>query len=150
MQFGNSTTQGFFNSPRLMGGNTNPFFTSHIIQQYFLQTDTSALISFAKVSQSDVVREEPLVFFEANTFSVRSSTTIANARSVIIHAPHYRLEGATSSRITNAASLYIDGAPQAISGTGIVIDNNYALWVDGGTVRFDGNVVTGAATTQTK
>ena len=36
--------------------------------------------------------------------------------------------------LTNAASLYIDGAPTGAT-------NNYALWVDAGDARFDGRII---------
>jgi hypothetical protein len=39
---------------------------------------------------------------------------------------------------TNAATVYIEGPSTA--GTGQTITNNYALWVDDGASRFDGNV----------
>ncbi len=42
--------------------------------------------------------------------------------------------------ITNAANVYIAGAP-ADGGANIALTNAYALWVDAGTARFDGDVV---------
>ena len=42
----------------------------------------------------------------------------------------------TSITITDAATVYIANAP--LAGTNVTLTNSYALWVDDGTVRFDG------------
>jgi len=51
--------------------------------------------------------------------------------------------------VTNAATMYIAGAP--VAGTNTTLTNTYALWIDGGECRIDGNIdalggVTGALT----
>jgi len=48
------------------------------------------------------------------------------------------LTNATAGTVTNAATLYIVGAPTA--GSGMTITNAYAFWVASGASRFDGNV----------
>lgn len=60
-----------------------------------------------------------------------------NQRAVRILAPTYSATSAET--ITNAATLYVDAAPTA--GTNMTLTNSYALWVDAGTARFDGDVV---------
>lgn len=62
---------------------------------------------------------------------------LTNERAVSFSAPTLAFAGA--STVTNAATVYIDRAPQA--GTNATITNAYALWVDAGAVRFDGNVL---------
>lgn len=62
---------------------------------------------------------------------------ITDQRAVRITAPTLAFVGA--STVTNAATLYIDRAPQA--GTNATITNAYALWVDAGKARFDGPVL---------
>jgi hypothetical protein len=50
-----------------------------------------------------------------------------------------------SKTLTNAASIYIEGAP--VASTNVTITNGpYSLWVDSGTSRFDGNVAIGGVT----
>ncbi len=51
----------------------------------------------------------------------------------------------TTRTVTNAATVYIQNATSA-TGTA-VITNNYALWIDGGVTRLDGNVIIGGGTT---
>ncbi len=67
---------------------------------------------------------------------------LANERAFYIAAPTLRFVGA--STVTNAATVYIDRAPQV--GTNATITNAYALWVDDGAVRFDGGVTFGTLT----
>lgn len=66
---------------------------------------------------------------------------LVTQRAVRIQAPTYAFVGA--STITDAATLHISGAPAA--GTNATITNAYALWVDGGAVRIDGNLCIGSS-----
>lgn len=66
---------------------------------------------------------------------------LTNQRAVKILAPTYGFVGA--SVISNAATVYISGAP--IAGTNCTITNNFALWVDSGNVQFDGGLAIGQA-----
>ncbi len=65
-----------------------------------------------------------------------STGALTNQRAVRVLAPTIGFVGA--STLTNAATLYVDREPQA--GTNATITNSYALWVDAGVSRFDGNV----------
>lgn len=66
---------------------------------------------------------------------------ITNQRFLRISAPTIAFAGA--STVTNAATVYIEGAP--VAGTNATITNAYALFVDEGRVLFDGPVVFNAA-----
>jgi len=61
---------------------------------------------------------------------------IALQRMMFISAPTYGF--VAGSTITNAATVYIDRAPQA--GTNATITNAYSLWVAAGGIRLDGPV----------
>tara|TARA_R110001583_G_scaffold22561_1_gene84567 strand:- start:2 stop:2632 length:2631 start_codon:yes stop_codon:yes gene_type:complete len=75
-----------------------------------------------------------------------ASGTAAKYTHVSIEAP--RLAATNGSvTTTNAAALYISGAPFA--GTNQTITNNYALWVDDGLVKFDGALTVGGTITGT-
>jgi hypothetical protein len=66
---------------------------------------------------------------------------LTTQREHVIAAPTYAFVGA--STITNAATLAITAAP--IAGTNATITNAYALWVQAGITRLDGNVGIGTA-----
>lgn len=60
---------------------------------------------------------------------------LADQRAVKIMTPTY--SAVAASVITNAATLYINDAP--VAGTNATITNRYALWIDAGMARFDGD-----------
>ena len=60
---------------------------------------------------------------------------ITSNRAIWLVAPTYAFVGA--STITNAATFYIDNAP--VAGTNATITNRYAMWIDAGKCRFDGD-----------
>ena len=64
---------------------------------------------------------------------------ITNQRFTRFAAPTIAFVGA--STVTNAATVYIDNAPQA--GANATLTNAYALWVDAGATRLDGAVTMG-------
>jgi hypothetical protein len=61
---------------------------------------------------------------------------LTTQRAFVVQAPTYGFVGA--STITDAATFAITGAP--VTGTNATITNAYALWVQAGLSRFDGNV----------
>ncbi len=80
---------------------------------------------------------------ETIAFNFNSSATIQHAtgalatnRDFLIQARTHSFVGA--STITNAATLAITSAP--IAGTNATITNSYAIWVQSGVSRFDGNI----------
>jgi len=62
--------------------------------------------------------------------------TIATQRAFLIQAPTYAFVAASS--ITDATTVAITGAP--ILGTNASFNRSYALWVQSGNVRVDGNI----------
>lgn len=81
--------------------------------------------------------------FVAGTFTDNSSaggSTIASRSAVSVNTPTYASNN--SITVTDAANLYISNAPSP--GTNTIITNSYALWVDAGNSRFDGDVLPGA------
>lgn len=76
---------------------------------------------------------------DLNLSSTRTWATggVAAQRFVRVRAPTIAAAGA--STFTYAALVYIEGAP--IAGTNATLTTSYALFVDGGRVRFDGPVV---------
>lgn len=79
---------------------------------------------------------------EKRTFNLASATighatgAITTQRFAVIGTPTYTF--AAASTITNAATLAVTGSPTA--GTNATITNSYALWIQGGISRFDGNI----------
>jgi len=65
-----------------------------------------------------------------------ATTTPTTQRAIQISAPTYSCDTAAQT-ITTAATMYISGAPTA--GTNTTITNAYALWVQAGAVKFEGN-----------
>lgn len=90
----------------------------------------------ASTEQSDAV------FNGARTITFATGA-LTNQRSYRFAAPTLAFAGA--STVTNAATVYIDRAPQA--GTNATITNAYALWVDAGTTRLDGTLLCNGAIT---
>lgn len=64
----------------------------------------------------------------------RNTGAVTTSRAFVVRAPTYSFVGA--STITDSATLAITGAP--VAGTNATITNNYALWVQAGSVRFAG------------
>lgn len=92
-------------------------------------------------AQVDVTRAATTSNSEAPVFAANAHTqtitgTLANARFNQFLAP--TITAGTAQTATNAATVYIDGAPVAAGSA--TITNNYALWVDSGTAKFDGAV----------
>jgi len=69
--------------------------------------------------------------------STAVSGTATNAVANSFGRPTFAATNATVT-MTNAATVYIANAPAA--GTNVTLTNAYALWVDDGAARFDGNV----------
>jgi hypothetical protein len=79
--------------------------------------------------------EAPDVNFNLGRTVQWSTGALTDQRFVKFLAPTIAFVGA--STVTRAATVYIDNAPQA--GTNATLTNSYALWVDAGIVRCDGN-----------
>lgn len=76
--------------------------------------------------------------FSATKTWVAGAGPLASQREVRFSAPTYNGDVAGALTITNAATVYISGAP--VQGTNMTLSNTHALWVDAGNVRFDGTL----------
>ena len=79
--------------------------------------------------------------FNNNTVTFTATTQItATPGAANIYVGQITLTNAGAHTIDNAASVYIAGA--CVAGGSVTITNNYALWVDAGIARFDGDGTT--------
>lgn len=81
------------------------------------------------------------IVLDVNDVNITGTTTIATAtgfNTVNIKRANYITPDAGVT-VTNAATVYIDNAP--LAGTNVTITNPYALWVDAGATRLDGDLV---------
>src|SRR5690606_3674307 len=78
-----------------------------------------------------------------STFTDNNTAGSGTAASMVFHSFAAPTLAATNASVTttDAATVYIAGAP--VAGTNQTITNPWALWVDSGYVRFDGNVTLG-------
>ncbi len=67
-----------------------------------------------------------------------TGNTLARLLNVDLEPPQITASGGNSFTITDAANLYIADAPVDISAN-ITLTNTYAIWVDAGLCRFDGD-----------
>lgn len=78
------------------------------------------------------------------TYTDSSTTTSGTATSNHINAVGQSTLAATNGAVTttDSATVYIAGAP--VAGSNMTITNPYALFVDAGASRFDGNILVGS------
>ncbi|ANS05698.1 hypothetical protein [uncultured Mediterranean phage] len=100
-------------------------------------TPTAFTVTGAAHTTLATTVEAPGVLFDASATKEWATGAITSQREFKFLAPTYAFAGA--STITNAATVYIDAAPTA--GTNATLTNSYALWVDAGTVKFDGTLI---------
>ena len=82
------------------------------------------------------------------TLTWATGGTVTTQRTVVFRAPTLASAGTTT--VTDAATVYITGAPATVAnGGGMTITRSYAFWVDTGIARFDGQVNLGLASSQT-
>lgn len=79
--------------------------------------------------------ETPSIMLSVGSTRTWATGALANQREIRIAAPSYAFAGA--STITNAATVFITGGPNA--GDNATITNSYGLWC-GGAVRIDGSL----------
>lgn len=99
--------------------------------------------SFTRASSAGMTLDA-IQFTNPADFTISGSTNITTATGVNfvrVARPVYD-GGGNAKTITNAAAVYITNAPLAQNG--VTITNNYALWVDDGSVRLDGSAFVGA------
>lgn len=78
------------------------------------------------------------VIFNLNRVQQFATGALATQRAIVISPPAYAFVGA--STLTSAATVAITGAP--VPGSFATITNPYALWIQSGRSRFDGNLET--------
>lgn len=123
---GTSTCYGVYSTAS--GADTNYSFYGASGRLKFIPTETIASATSAVCDVFDMA---------AATITVSGSTAITTAAG--FNVANFRVSNfATAANITNAATVYIAGAP-TISGGG-AISNAYALWVGAGTSKFEGIV----------
>ncbi|HTK04414.1 MAG TPA: tail fiber domain-containing protein [Candidatus Eisenbacteria bacterium] len=136
-------TNGLFQSLAIGFGSTSP---TVVIRG--LTSGASAVKEFELTGQAHT----NMANVEANDFDLNlartvqfagGAATITNQRASIVRAPSYSAVTAGLA-LTNAATLAVSGAPTA--GANVTISNPLALWVQGGTSQFDGDISTTAAT----
>ncbi|MFA5413208.1 MAG: hypothetical protein WC348_01565 [Patescibacteria group bacterium] len=76
--------------------------------------------------------------FSANKTWAAGAGPLATQREVVVQAPTYIGDVGGALTMTDAATFYISGAPTA--GANMTISNPWALWIDAGNVRLDGNL----------
>lgn len=80
--------------------------------------------------------EAPDVLFNLARTVTWATGALTDQRAIKFMAPTYAAVAA--STFTRAATVYINAAPTA--GTNVTITNAYALWIDAGATRLDGNL----------
>ncbi len=80
------------------------------------------------------------MFGSGTTFTITGGTAVNHAFSAFsnLNLGTYTVSSASATTVTNAANLYIAGAPTGGGAGPVTITNAYALWVDAGTTRLDG------------
>ena len=86
-----------------------------------------------------LTREMPLLHTLPGTYLFNSGNTITNQRFYIFSSGSVAANGTPALSITNLSTVYIQGAP--VVGNSINATNRYAIWVDDGDVRIDGNLI---------
>lgn len=108
----------------------NPIVTSGVAPQF----------DFSPAAHTGLTAstESPDVVFLLNRTVQFATGALTTQRAFSINAPTYGFVGA--STLTNAATLYVSGAP--IAGTNATITNTYSMWIASGTVRIDASIGT--------
>jgi hypothetical protein len=131
---------GFATDIRMGFGTSSPTYKIHVKDN---ATGTSPMMLLDSVAKSSLTAST-----EFNNVQVNNTYTwtwltgnITTQRHFLVTAPTYAFNGA--STITSAATFAISAAPTA--GTNATITNSYALWVQAGATRLDGNFGFGVA-----
>lgn len=110
------------------------------IQEVFNQTSSASgstrglLVNPTLTSVYDFRGLEIAAYTHA--FGSLSTALPTTMQTVLLNASTY--SAGSSKTITNGCTLCITGAP--INGTNVTITNPYAIWVEGGVTRLDGNL----------
>ena len=97
---------------------------------------TTAPGALLDVDRADISSNSELIDIRSQGFTQTITSGLSNARFNQFNSS--TITAASAQTVTNAATVYIAGAP--IAAGSATITNNYGLWVDSGNARFDGNV----------
>ena len=112
-------------------------------------TNTTEGLVIDAADVSGVTTEQRMFGALTQVIDLASGTTIADQRTMQFLAPTINgIAGGPTETITNASTVYIGGAP---GGSDITFTNGpYALFVDLGTTRLDGDAIVGGGTSFTE
>lgn len=135
-----ATTDGFYQpAAHQIGVSINGALTATFSATSLLLALPLTITSAVTIaSATSAVLDDFLI--SAATTTVTGTTAITTAKGfnkASIYIPTITDAGAVT--ITNAATLYIEGAPAAAGS--VTITNAYALWIDSGTTRLDGSLL---------
>lgn len=124
--------------------------TAPTVASSALITNTNGLIVGSSITGVTVASATGATYnnlnLDAQTVSISGTTQMTGAPSVAsLRVEVISLNDTADNVITvdNAASIYIAGAPAITGGSTVTLTNTYALWVDAGNVRLDGNLTFG-------
>lgn len=93
----------------------------------------------SNTAMSGVTSESSVLNTTGALIALASGASITNWRHNLFSVPSFSgVAGAPTETITNAATVYIAGAPAALSNAAIT--NAWAFWIDAGSARFDGSI----------
>tara|TARA_R110000868_G_C10727985_1_gene751341 strand:+ start:165 stop:758 length:594 start_codon:yes stop_codon:yes gene_type:complete len=121
----------------------NTFLAAQTIAPTALTSGAQTALTVTGAASAAVTAstEQPDVFYNGARTVTFATGALTNQRCFRLAAPTLAFAGA--STVTNAATLYVDRAPQA--GTNATITNAYALWIAAGATRLDGVASVGGA-----
>ena len=104
-----------------------------------------SLFQIARSTTTGITAALPILEITSNSTTLADGTTVANWRHHGFNSPTINgVAGGGTETVTTASTVYIDAAP---SGSNITLSNGpYALFVDGGASRFDGDIESQATT----
>lgn len=157
--FGNNSDTDVVNISSVSSYGSNVPFGGYVLEFNIdtnVQPASGGFFFFNKENRSNVIAEEPALVcggvvvgaMTGHVMTLSNGVILATQRQNVFFAPTINsgaTVGTTVSAVTDSATVYIDAAPR-----GDASRNRYALWIDQGAVRIDGQLITGAETTSIK
>ncbi len=120
-------------------------FMADGVNRFLVQGETDPIVDVMIRTMSGVSGEVRHFRVDTRTVNFSSGTQLSAFRKVSIGQDTFQgVNGGAAESVTDTTTFYIAGAP--ITGADITLTNSYALWVDAGTTRLDGNVGIGGQT----
>ena len=151
ISFANDPGTGFLRSAAstmqiALGGSISAQFTrsgfTFVQQPVATGLATAFFVSAQNLSLVTAGTENPDVSFDLSHSVTWATGAITAQKAFQITAPTYDFIGA--STITDAATFYVSAAP--IAGMNATFTKSWAVWVDSGNVRLDGDIVMSGST----